>query len=378
MVSASISPSKSVIPTAAQRSQSALTMGGRVKSLLPWLLPVSLGVVLLSALLGAFPQWGWPVTLFCHFRFQYLWLSALLGLSELVILILKPQWLLAKHRGLALLLVTLALATTLSEGLVLRPWLFPVPQPPPVAVSAQTPRLRLMSINLWVFNHRLEAVLKAIEAQNPDAVYLCELDNQWRRRLLHHPRLKAYGYRLISINSQAAILSRLPLQNARKVNPYTASGRLIPLGQFLVADILSPQGFPLTFIGIHPKVPCSPQRYQDQKDSLMALAQYRDTFQPHTVVVGDYNTTSYSDYFQAMVSSLKMRDSQLEAGLQASWPSQLPSPFRITLDQVLLSRPVVLLKREIGPRTGSDHWPVTINVALDDPLHYGIKPTPRR
>jgi len=56
-------------------------------------------------------------------------------------------------------------------------------------------------------------------------------------------------------------------------------------------------------------------------------------------------------------------NSQNGFGLAATWPTSLPISL-IPLDHMLHSDSLTTVAREVGPDLGSDHKPLTVEVAL--------------
>jgi endonuclease/exonuclease/phosphatase (EEP) superfamily protein YafD len=58
-----------------------------------------------------------------------------------------------------------------------------------------------------------------------------------------------------------------------------------------------------------------------------------------------------------------LRDSALGFGLHPTWLSRW-LPLGIPIDQILHSDAIAVLDRRVGPDVGSDHFPVTADIAL--------------
>ncbi len=50
-------------------------------------------------------------------------------------------------------------------------------------------------------------------------------------------------------------------------------------------------------------------------------------------------------------------DSRIGFGSKMTWPAMLPL-MGITIDHILVSKDITVLKHEVGPNIGSDHYPV--------------------
>ncbi|MCA9799120.1 MAG: endonuclease/exonuclease/phosphatase family protein [Cyanobacteria bacterium HKST-UBA04] len=309
---------------------------------------------------------GWVCSLAVHFQFQ----------AAMAALVLAGWFVLEGRHWLAGMAAALVLVNLVPVWPLLTPY---TKLPPSLStLSATQPPLRIMSINIWEYNPRPEAVFKAISANNPDVVVLIEAEDNWKPRLKASPVLARYRYRLQHPDYQMAVYSRYPLSEPRLIKSITHFRRYRPdeAGQAVVshysgirlliaAVTVTVDGTPLSLVALHPPSPISPGRYDTALNYFNHVAGLKDSLYPNQVVVGDFNTSSQSWFFKRFVAFMNLRDTQRMAGggWQPSWPTMCPLLY-ITLDHALMSPAVTLIQRQTGPFTGSDHLPVTVDVAL--------------
>ena len=81
------------------------------------------------------------------------------------------------------------------------------------------------------------------------------------------------------------------------------------------------------------------------------------------MVLGDLNATAWCYAFRRFLRETGLKDSARGWGYQATWPTGF-LPLRIPIDHCLLSPDLKVLNRRIGPNVGSDHFPLTVELAL--------------
>jgi endonuclease/exonuclease/phosphatase (EEP) superfamily protein YafD len=146
-----------------------------------------------------------------------------------------------------------------------------------------------------------------------------------------------------------AIISKIPLTNP------SAKGRWEGPG-FIEAN-LGPEFGNLTVVGTHTtRFPNAVAQFKQ----VNALAKYLETVPGHLLVMGDFNATPFSRIVQSFANSLELtRQTSLP-----SWPSTFGFP-QLAIDHIFTSSGLRPLDQErIGDNAGSDHYPVSITLAV--------------
>ena len=78
---------------------------------------------------------------------------------------------------------------------------------------------------------------------------------------------------------------------------------------------------------------------------------------------GDFNATPWCRAFRRLVSASGLVDTALGRGVQTTWNARYPAP-RIPIDHVLVPPTAIVLRRQVGPDVGSDHFPVEAEFVL--------------
>jgi endonuclease/exonuclease/phosphatase (EEP) superfamily protein YafD len=217
---------------------------------------------------------------------------------------------------------------------------------------------RVLLANVMTSNTQYDKVRRLIRSENPDVIAALEVSEIWMKELA--AALEDYPHvisRPRSDNFGIAVYSRFPFQKAEILDFGRAE---LPT---VVARLSMDKG-ELTVIATHPLPPIGSVRAGYRNRQLEALASYIHSVDGPVVLVGDLNTTPWSPHFKRLLREAGLRDSRNGQGIQPTWPTELPSPLRVPLDHVLHSEGLTTLRRKTGPRVGSDHLPVIVDLAL--------------
>lgn len=301
-------------------------------------LPVAALAVTLAAACG---RWHWLPDLANHFRWYYLaWALAWLPLAAV-----------CRSGRLAWLCLGTVIAL---NGWAMVPYWLPAPA---VAAPPGSAPLSLVSLNVLTSNRDTAAVVGYLRSRGPDIAVLLEVDDAWARALrelddlfphrLVHPRTDNFGI---------ALLSRHPLEDADIVE---FAG--VDLPSIVARVIRNADG--LTVIATHPVPPLGTVNARDRDAALRALADHVARIRGPCIVAGDLNATPWCAAFRDLVARSGLRDTALGRGVQPTWNARSWAP-RIPIDHVLAPAGTLVLRRDVGPDVGSDHFPVEAELVL--------------
>ncbi|HEY9790622.1 MAG TPA: endonuclease/exonuclease/phosphatase family protein [Candidatus Obscuribacterales bacterium] len=290
--------------------------------------------------MGCFGSLHQVFELTTHFYLQYTVVLTVAVLGLLALKRWKPSLFLAAF--LALCLAKIA----------------PLYASPGQAADAQAAHLRVGTINVNTENTAYDKVVSAVSAASPDVVAFEETDSTWLKHLKSglardYPNFWVYP---LSDNFGIAIFSKRPLSNTVL---HTYGGVNLPC---LLATI-DVGGKPVTVVAMHTFPPMTDGGLKARDREMEGLVAEKQLLGERFIVMGDFNCTRWSPYFKRMLEGLNARDSSIGFGLQASWPTQTVI-FRIPIDQILTSKHFITTRRWLGPQTGSDHFPVFADLAL--------------
>ena len=303
-------------------------------------------VLLVLTVLGYFGEHAWLLDLTNEWRLQY----ALLALPLAVALLALRAW-----AGLA----AAAAAAGLNLWVVL-PWVIGGGPEVPPGVAARD--LRVMTLNVRVSSEDFAPVQALIADRKPDVVVLLEVDRAWLGAI----RDLSAGYEIVDTPAQGRfgtlLLSRRPLDDVR----FESFGdKWSPS----IVVRLEVNGRPATVIATHPPAPISTKTWRNRNRHLRELARYVGGLDTPTLVAGDLNMTMWSPHFRRLTDEAKLANARDGRGLLPTFPATRLGvgfgwPLRIPLDHVLVSEEWVTLDCDTPPGVGSDHLPVSVDVAL--------------
>jgi endonuclease/exonuclease/phosphatase (EEP) superfamily protein YafD len=155
------------------------------------------------------------------------------------------------------------------------------------------------------------------------------------------------------------LFSRLPL-DASEILTFGASTQP---GLFARLEVA---GRPFSVLALHPPTPMRPDKFRFRNAQFAAAAKrMRETAGPK-ILIGDLNATPWSPYYQDLVRDSGLHDARVGEGVWPTWPMPMPSLLRIPLDHCLTSDDVRVESIRTGERTGSDHRPIVVDVAIGE------------
>jgi endonuclease/exonuclease/phosphatase (EEP) superfamily protein YafD len=295
-------------------------------------------VALLSVatLAGFLDQLSWIFEPAAFFRLQY---AAVLGLAGIAALAFRR-----------LRLAAIAVVIAGINIAAIAPWHgVDNPGAPPGA-----PAVRIVAFNVDGSNRRYSELAPLIQRLKPDILGLTELTPAWARtaatasprvrprRLV--PQQNVYGMGVLSVNAPSTV----------SVERFPATGPITLVAHFAIA------GRALTFVLVHVHTSFAGSVHERE---LRALAAARPQLGRRLVVCGDFNTVPWSAQMGEFAESTGLRDAFAGSWPVYSWPAWSPL-LRVPLDHCLVSDGLAVRGRSFGPSSGSDHFPLIVDLAL--------------
>jgi endonuclease/exonuclease/phosphatase (EEP) superfamily protein YafD len=297
-------------------------------------------ILLLLALggtwLGLLGRFHWALDLFSHFRWQYL-LICVVGVAWSLAL-KRPRWIQALC--LASLLVNAA-ALFLAKG-------------DPAYATTDGPHLRVVSLNVQAGNPDKAQVLEYLRATDADLFFLMEVDAEWAAALAElaatHPHHLEWPQ---EDNFGLAFFSRVPLQSLEVIH---TSQR----GPPSIRARLTHAGRELAILGIHPPPPIGRRLSQIRDTQLADTAALVASLDVPVLVVGDLNATPWSHGLRLLRDGTTLDHRSPDPSWTPTW--NVAFVFPIPIDHALVTPPLVVARRKIGPEVGSDHRPQILDI----------------
>lgn len=239
-----------------------------------------------------------------------------------------------------------ALALALVNALPLAHYLSPAAEP---AVAG--PGMKAVLVNTWFRNGEHDRVLGYVRELAPDVAVFLEVTPAWSEAL---GRLDALPYR--SLAGEILVASRQPLAGL-KAWPLAGGAAMAVSFSYDVA------GTPVTVIGAHTNWPLGRAIAESRNRELAELAAIARAAPSPVLLLGDLNTTAYSPVFASLLGASGLKDCAAGRGLGPTWPTLFP-PLYIQIDHCLAGPGVNIDRIRPGPRVGSDHRPLEVEISV--------------
>ena len=254
--------------------------------------------------------------------------------------------------------ILLVIATVWCSSGVLSVYL-QVEQPP-----AGDTKIRIMSHNVLTINRSYEKVKEQVAEVDPDLLVIVEYDEKWHQEMqsliddgtfpyfARAPRWHGFG---------VAIFSKLPLTN-KQTFQLTAQITDAPMvtAEFMVGDQK------IRLAGLHVFSPTTADRLNIRNEQLNDAVNILKQSDTPTIVMGDYNCVPWSPFLDDFMKQTGYRDSRVGFGYQGSWNARYRWVALIPIDHAFVSPEVHVHDRHLGESTGSDHYPVVIEISISE------------
>lgn len=221
------------------------------------------------------------------------------------------------------------------------------------SIGTKPAGLRMMSYNIWTQNQDYDAIQLSIQREKPDILFLTEITLSAMRDLEN--RLE-YPYSQRSNRGSNAFFSRYPILSATPEYPNVTDHGLT---FSLVAQIQTPQEI-LTVVGIHPPIPLTRSSFAVRNQQFERLAPFIRQVPNRVIVLGDFNTSPWSPYFNKFLQEADLSSATRGQGIWATWSyetSLLHWFAKIPIDHIT-SRGFDCIDAWAGRANGSDHRPI--------------------
>lgn len=298
-------------------------------------------IAVLAMLLGFLKRFWWVCDLFCHFPVQLF--AVLLTVASLHLI---------RRDFRSSVIFALFAGANLSAVVPL--YLGDAPTSPAGSVSY---RAMLANVNTTFGSPPM--VVGAIEHFKPDILVLEEVDGRWMALLSEG--LKAYAHSTAmprDDNFGIAVYSKYPMRGEVR---YFGDSEI----PSVVAKIDTPQGT-FTLIGTYALPPANAENTRLRDEHLSHIPETVRAAKSPVLLLGDLNATPWCSSFRQLVRESGLRDSSRGPRVQPTWPSFMPLLF-IPIDHCLYGPGIQVANKHIGPKIGSDHYPVVVDFVVREP-----------
>ncbi len=210
--------------------------------------------------------------------------------------------------------------------------------------------ITIASVNLLSTNQDYKKVVDFIHKKKPDILVFLEYTSTWDSVLSSITKKYNFTKKVIrNDNFGIAYFSKIE-----------STTSVLSLNEVQIPSIqanLEIQGNELTIVATHPLPPLGQQKFESRNTQLKSIVRKRKEFLKNLIVVGDFNISSYSKHFRQLLSDSDLRDSRNGFGMLPTWPSNMKM-LQTTIDHILVSKNIHVMRRSNGTNLGSDHFPI--------------------
>lgn len=293
-----------------------------MKKILP-IISTALILAQTSALLGR--TW-WFFELFTHYTVYYALLGTVLLISSIPL-----------HRWKTALLLTIMISINLAT---FSPYLT---TQNPTSSTPDNETISILSQNFFFKNTNFDEIQTLLQENNPDIFIIHEAGPQWNAAIENFKA--AYPY--IQITKETGIQGIL----LGSKNPGTFLE--IPLGNKFGLEFI-PDNQSYRVLAVHPFAPIT-QTYAEERNAQFAdITNYINSSTIPTLVVGDFNCTPWSPFFQDLLSNANLKDTRLGFGIVPTWQAH-NFLFQLPIDFILATPQFHTTSFQTTTKTSADH-----------------------
>ena len=242
----------------------------------------------------------------------------------------------------------------------------PIIRMPPGPDGAARHTFRLITANLFVENRDPREFVAFLIRQQPDIVVTQETTPAFQEAIRHSGLFPFESSGDLRARDDKKVFSRFPV---REETPVAEPAGSVPLARHPLRLLLDTPSGPVVLYAVHPESPRSPERWRQRNLYLEALTQ-SVLLEPKAlpvIVAGDWNTPPWSGYFRDFFERTGYR-----SVLGRPWPATTRFLMRLqnyvlfgaAIDHVALSPGLTMSQWKVGPKFGSNHLPVVVDIGL--------------
>jgi endonuclease/exonuclease/phosphatase (EEP) superfamily protein YafD len=236
------------------------------------------------------------------------------------------------------------------------------PYPKEVANAERCPagrQLTLLNANVLQTNDDYAAMLRMVEARNPDVLLLLETDPQWRKAMA--PLAARYRYRLLEpapTTYGMMLFSRLPMRGEIR--------HLLQPGVPMMATSLTLRGGQsVDFYALHPEPPWPGDDSGERDAELISVGREVRNKGRAAIVMGDLNDVAWSRTSRLFKRVAGMDDPRVGRGFYPTFNANYPL-LRWPLDHLFVSPHFEVAGIDLLGDIGSDHLPILFHLCLTE------------
>jgi endonuclease/exonuclease/phosphatase (EEP) superfamily protein YafD len=217
--------------------------------------------------------------------------------------------------------------------------------------------LKLMHANVLASNNQYQKLLDLVTEEDPDMVFLQEINNDWLAGITSLRSEYPYYYTEPRAgNFGIAVFSKLPFDSVLHVDSP-------PLGYPTITATVSIDDKDIALISSHPTIPLGTKLHAARNEQLESLAERVQSADTPVVLLGDFNASVWDPRYRNLEQSTGLLNTRRGFGVLPTWPTFMPFAM-IPIDHVLVSEGIGVIDMRTGNGIGSDHLPLIVTLSL--------------
>ena len=287
--------------------------------------------------LGLLGHVHWTLDLFSHFRWQY-FILCLFGVAW--------TWTRRRPRIVQLILLASLLVNAVA--------LYQVKGDSAFAATSG-PRLRVVSLNVNITNPQQGRGARRPAHREPGR----DRPDRGRQRLDERARVPPRHLPgPVVLTARRQLRTGVPESRAAPVDL-----ELIQTSDHATPSVLARltlDGRELAILATHPPPPINGEMAAARDEGLQGAATLVASLNMPVLLIGDLNATPWSQGLRLLRDGSTLDYRSADAAWTPTWNAR--TPFAIPIDHALVTPPLVVASRHIGPDVGSDHRPQVVEI----------------
>ncbi|GET43528.1 endonuclease/exonuclease/phosphatase family protein [Microseira wollei] len=307
--------------------------------LIRWDFIVATVLLVVFSLTGYLGEFDYRLDLTSHFKLQYL--LAGFCLFFFFLLTKRKVWCIVSIFCILLNLIEVV------------PWYLPARA---YATNPNPQPLRVLQSNVFFKNKQYSEVISMVRAENPDIAFFQEVTDSWAKELEALNDILPYSIVPQDTNKFGIVIySKLPLENS-SIQDFEGVRRSI------FADVKI-QDRVVSVIVTHLTIPITRSSFDRRNKHLTEIGNSVAKIKNPVLVVGDFNITMWSPFYQRFIDRTGLRNARSGFGILPTWPTNMPL-LSIPIDHCLVSPTIKVLQLRAGRYVGSDHLPLIADLVI--------------
>jgi endonuclease/exonuclease/phosphatase (EEP) superfamily protein YafD len=211
-------------------------------------------------------------------------------------------------------------------------------------------------------NRHPEEIYRIASRESADVVCFSEINDFWIQRI--NATFNEYPYKALFSNyGGIGMVSKLPIKDSKLL-----------LAQFrnrprVLGLVNLKNGRTISILSVHPSIPLNAPAFEGRNQDFALYVKDLADLPGPKVIIGDFNCTPWSYYFQKLCADTGLLDAALGFGPQFSWSYRGWFIPVMPIDLCLVSPDMIVSKVKIENAAGSDHRPLLVDVWVSGETH---------